>query len=112
MAKYNIYAVAYGKDPVTKKPIFNVKFKTWDECKLYVSGVEGAKYKGFLTDEEADKWLEKKNNEISAKLKSDTKENEFIHICVSLELDPDKVTTYLQNKFVQEQKFLKNNKNK
>lgn len=57
MAKYKIYAVGYGVNPETKEPVSNLKFKTWDECKPYVVGVEGAKYKGFLTDTEADAWL-------------------------------------------------------
>lgn len=30
----------------------------WEECKEIVSGVPGAKYKGFLTEEEAERWLE------------------------------------------------------
>ncbi len=59
MAKYNIYAVAIGLDPKTKQPVSNLKFHTWDECKPYVVGVEGAKYKGFLTEAEADSWLAK-----------------------------------------------------
>lgn len=59
MAKYNIYAVAYGLHPETKAPVNNLKFHTWDECKPYVVGIEGAKYKGFLTDAEADEWLAK-----------------------------------------------------
>ena len=57
MAKYNIYAIAYGIDPVLVEPVSNLKFRTWDDCKPYVIGVEGAKYKGFLTEEEADTWL-------------------------------------------------------
>ena len=57
MAKYNIYAVAYGIDPNKQGPVFNLKLKTWDECKPYVAGVPGAKYKGFLTSSEADVWL-------------------------------------------------------
>ncbi|MBI2023057.1 ribonuclease H family protein [Candidatus Giovannonibacteria bacterium] len=31
--------------------------ETWEECKAIVSGVEGAKYKGFSTKEEAERWL-------------------------------------------------------
>lgn len=64
MAKYNVYAVAYGINPQSKEPVFNLKFRTWDQCKPYVVGVEGAKYKGFLTDDEADAWLDKKVAEI------------------------------------------------
>ena len=64
MAKYNIYAVAYGVNPQSKEPVFNLKFRTWEDCKPFVVGVEGAKYKGFLTDTEADAWLSEKVAEI------------------------------------------------
>ena len=64
MAKYNFYAVAYGVNPQSKEPVFNLKFRTWEECKPFVVGIEGAKYKGFLTDEEADAWLDTKVAEI------------------------------------------------
>lgn len=70
MAKYNIYAVAYGVNPIantTQPMIMGMKFKTWDECKPCVSGVQGAKYKGFLTESEADAWLEKTINELNEK---------------------------------------------
>lgn len=63
MAKYNIYAVAFGKDPRNEKSVHGLKFRTWDECKPYVKGVEGAKYKGFLTEDEANAWLEKQATE-------------------------------------------------
>ena len=64
MAKYNIYAVAYGVNPQSKEPVFNLKFRTWEDCKPFVVGVEGAKYKGFLTNTEADAWLAEKVAEI------------------------------------------------
>lgn len=70
MAKYNIYAVAYGVNPMvntTQPMIVNLKFKTWEECKPCVSGVQGAKYKGFLTESEADAWLEKTVKELKEK---------------------------------------------
>lgn len=57
MAKYSIYAVAIGRDPDTKELVYNKKFKTWPEAQPYVKGVEGARYKGFLTDTEADAWM-------------------------------------------------------
>jgi ribonuclease HI len=31
---------------------------TWDECKVIVSGAANAKFKGFTTKEEAERWLE------------------------------------------------------
>lgn len=57
MGKYSIYAVAYGMDPSTGKLVTDMKFTTWRECLPYVNGVEGANFKGFLTDTEADTWL-------------------------------------------------------
>lgn len=59
MAKYSIYAVGYGIDPKTKQPVYGLKFPTWKECEQYVKGVEGARFKGFLTDMEADAWIDK-----------------------------------------------------
>lgn len=70
MAKYNIYAVAYGVNPMvntTQPMVMSMKFKTWEECKPCVSGVQGAKYKGFLTESEADAWLEKTVKELNEK---------------------------------------------
>lgn len=59
MAKYSIYAVGYGVDPQTKQPVYGLKVPTWKECEQYIKGVEGAKFKGFLTDTEADAWIDK-----------------------------------------------------
>lgn len=59
MAKYNIYAVAHGFDPTTKTAVSGLKFYSWNECKPFVTGVEGARFKGFLTEAEADTWLAK-----------------------------------------------------
>ena len=56
------YAVKNGRKPGI--------YKTWDECKPCVSGVQGAKYKGFLTESEADAWLEKTINELHEKYDS------------------------------------------
>ena len=72
MAKYNIYAVAHGIDPETKALVFNLKFNTWNECKPYVAGVKGAKFKGFLTEDEADAWL---NKHIVEKAKENNKDS-------------------------------------
>lgn len=57
MAKYCIYAVAKGLDPNTHMPVHG-KFSTWKDCEPYVKGVEAARYKGFLTEAEADAWLQ------------------------------------------------------
>lgn len=49
MAKRKFYAVKVGKIPGI--------YSTWDECQLQVDGVSGAKYQGFLTLEEAEKYI-------------------------------------------------------
>lgn len=58
MASKNYYAVKVGE----KTGIF----KTWKECSKYVSGYPNAKFKGFTTLEEAEKYIgksgDKKNN--------------------------------------------------
>lgn len=59
MAKYNIYAVGYGIDPDTKESVHGLKCTNWPDCQKYIKGVPDAKYKGFITDEEADAWLAK-----------------------------------------------------
>lgn len=59
MAKYNIYAVGYGINPDTKEPVSSLKCTNWPDCQKYIKGVPDAKYKGFITDEEADAWLAK-----------------------------------------------------
>ena len=70
MAKYNIYAVGYGINPKTKEPIFGIKCTTWNECQKYIKGKKGAKYKGYITDSEADAWIQN----IKDQVKGDNKE--------------------------------------
>lgn len=122
MAKYNIYAVACGIDPETKQLTFALKFHTWEECKPYVVGVKEAKYKGFLTEAEADAWLEKTvaglievNNieepeyvpaiEIVAAHGMD----EFEVLCTNLHLESDTVVKFLKKQFVQQYQFICDN---
>lgn len=120
MAKYNIYAVAYGINPTTKESVYNLKFPTWDQCKPYVVGIEGAKYKGFLTDAEADVWLgktvsalteEKHDEEVTPVENSPftfsvTMSKEFRDLCLKYKLSPRELAEYLMNNFVKEQEFL------
>lgn len=122
MSKHNIYAVAYGVNPKSKEPVFNLKFKTWEECKPYVVGTVGAKYKGFLTEIEADAWLEKTvadvlnkssdkkdtSNPINAKLAQDDScyDEEFKRMCINLGVLPKDMCLHLQKRFVDEQKFI------
>ena len=49
MAKKKIYAVRKGHKTGL--------FYTWDECKKAVHGYSGAEYKGFLTKDEAEAFL-------------------------------------------------------
>ena len=48
MAK-NFYAVRSGRETGI--------FKTWNECKRYITGFKGAEYKGFMTLEEAEEYM-------------------------------------------------------
>ena len=108
MAKYNIYAVAHGIDPKSNEPVSDLKLHTWDECKPYVVGVEGAKYKGFLTDEEADEWLKSKHDKFEKKITTlhIDENNEFNRVCAQLKIKPEDMTKRLQDDFVNQMKFL------
>ena len=122
MAKYNIYAVAYGIDPETKEPVSNLKFRTWDECKPYVMGINGAKYKGFLTNDEANAWLlNYRNADVEVKAieiesisaqKDDSLElsvtmsKEFRNFCSKHTINAKELTEYLMNSFIKQQEFL------
>lgn len=119
MAKYNIYAVGYGIDPDTKEPVYGVKCSTWDECKKYIQGVTDAKYKGFLTDTEADEWIQK----IKEKLQPDWKakadkvyaaklhpvDEEFLTTCQDLGLSVHETEHVMKMMFVNIVKYLKDN---
>lgn len=124
MAKYNIYAVAFGIDPKTKEQVSNLKFNSWNECKPYITNVPGAKYKGFLTTEEADVWLSNTinaiNNQTERKVNNTNNSNnthtlnddydvEFSNICKELGMFSKDVLTYLQKQFVQQYQFFKDN---
>ena len=135
MAKYNIYAVAYGINPIvntTQPMIMRMKFKTWEECKPCVSGIQGAKYKGFLTESEADAWLDKTINELNEKSNptdysnSDTSDwqdkakkiyeskihpvdEEFINTCKSIGLPIHDTEHMLKQMFISIIKYLDDN---
>lgn len=49
MAKKNFYAVKIGKTPGI--------YRSWEECRVQVEGVPGAKYKGFATEGEAYQYM-------------------------------------------------------
>ena len=130
MAKYNIYAVAIGVNPETKEIVTNAKFKTWDECKPYVIGshAHGVKYKGFLTESEADAWLSVNSNGSSSpsvltkdeedlfktpvtkqsndSVKDDVDER-FKEICLELKISEDKVLKHIKELFIVQYDFMK-----
>lgn len=127
MGKFNIYAIGYGIDPKTQKPVYGLKVNTWEECKPYIIAVEGARYKGFLTVPEADKWLEKVAAELEGKTKEENTpvvtssvsssiniaipqsmeyDDDFLAICKSLGVSAKRVCLYLQREFVAQQSFL------
>ena len=58
MSKYKIYAVGYGIDPDSHESVYGIKCTNWSDCQKYIKGVTNAKYKGFLTDDEADAWIQ------------------------------------------------------
>ena len=115
MPKYNYYAVALGVDPTSKEQVQNLIFETWNECKPYVVGVEGAKYKGFLSHTEANMWLEMMNGESLESTSSSSPllgdgvyDESFKLLCDEVGLFPKEMTLWLQRKFVEDYRFVKN----
>lgn len=124
MAKYNIYAIGYGIDPNTKAPVSGLKVPTWKECESYVKGVEGAKYKGFLSDTEADMWLSQVSGskpkptvsnspagvKVQQAIEKDMDINEarskFVDICNNCKVNPQEMLNKLIMDFVNTHKFL------
>lgn len=49
MAKKNYYAVKSGREPGI--------YRTWDKCKEQIDGFSGGEYKGFVTLEEAESYM-------------------------------------------------------
>lgn len=129
MAKFALYAVGYGLDPNTKKPVTGLKVTTWKECEKYVKGVEGAKYKGFLTDTEADAWLKKigensvadddsaqqpvqqssatVSNAGSGQSAIDEARSKFVDICRSFNINPNDMVNKLIVDFVNMHYFVR-----
>ena len=54
----NFYAVKHGFDKKNNKEVTDFITKDWYEAKPFVFGYDGARYKGFDTEEEARTWLE------------------------------------------------------
>lgn len=52
-----IYAVKVGFDKFKGEKVENKLYDNWVDCEKVVKGVKGAKYKSFLSKEEADKYL-------------------------------------------------------
>lgn len=110
MAKYNIYAVAIGKDPATGLQVTNLKFKSWSECKPYINNVEGARYKGFLTESEADIWIEKILNKtpapaVNADANSCVMMDSFVNACTLMNVNPEQMLAFLQKQYTEQVQF-------
>lgn len=103
MGKYNIYAIANGVDPDTHKPVSSLKVDNWPECQKYVKGVPDARYKGFLTDDEADAWLLLKTKEPIIPINS---ADEFDIFCSSHGLNPYEISKHLKRQFMDTYKLL------
>lgn len=64
-----LYAIAYGEDPKTKKPVNNIVVNTWEECQKYIKGIRSAKYKSFTDPKKVEEYF--KINSKSTKLTND-----------------------------------------
>lgn len=128
MAKYNIYAVGYGIDPDTKESVYGIKCTNWPDCQKYIKGVPDAKYKGFITDEEANAWLESIQEQCNTdkssvvtqqpwQNKAEKIYNEKIHpidqnfsiTCKELGIMEIDVEHFIKKMFIDTVQFLKNN---
>lgn len=125
MAKYNIYAVAIGKDPNTHQEVYRIKFSSWKECAPYVQGVEGSRYKGFMTNQEAEVWMDSILKDVSVHQVvktssppakdavskscdkgSDYAKSRFIDICKSCNISPNEMVNRLIQDFVNNWDFM------
>lgn len=121
MAKKNIYMIGYGIDPKTKEPVIGKQFNNWNDAKPYIEGVQGAKYKGFYTQNEADSWMAlvreqifgnnggnpptetitgddgQHGNNIPAVTQLD---DEFVKECEMRSMNPDKVLAALKRMYI------------
>ncbi len=80
-AKKKYYAIKTGKDPITGEVVIDKIITTWSVAQTYVIGVEGAKFAGFVTIEEAEDWLKvtnqaKKTQKVNDKLVKTKKAND------------------------------------
>lgn len=57
-AKQKYYAIKTGMDPVTKTKVEGLILTSWEVAKNYVQGVKGAEYKSFTTEDEANAYLQ------------------------------------------------------
>ena len=93
MAKKKIYAVRKGNKTGL--------FYSWDECKKAVHGYSGAEYKGFLTKDEAEAFLNigkiTKGNMIITEMDVSEKMNETISD--KIRSTTDKLIVYVDGSF-------------
>ena len=127
MAKYKIYAVGYGVDPDTHTPVYGIKCTKWPDCQKYIKNVADAKYKGFLTDDEADAWIQQIKENIGINPNLDNYSNpdtsdwqakavklhpvdqEFLTTCQDLGLSIHDTEHLMKMIFVNIVKYLKDN---
>lgn len=82
-AKQKYYAIRVGKDPKTKEPVLGRIFLSWDEAFPYVNKVEGAEYKSFTTEEDANDYLQGGSGTVS----------------VNVDMKPDILYCYVDGSF-------------
>lgn len=118
LSKYNIYAVGYGIDPDTKQVVTGIKCSSWDECKKYVNGINGARFKGFLTDGEADEWLKRFNTTEEPKQEThyeesrpvkNSEDERFIAVCNKFGLSVYNTERFIKKMFCDTVKYLEEN---
>ncbi|WCF11616.1 ribonuclease H family protein (plasmid) [Paenibacillus thiaminolyticus] len=56
--KQKFYAIKKGKDPITQASVSGIILTDWNEAKLYVTGVPGAEYKSFISEDQAQAFLQ------------------------------------------------------
>lgn len=91
MAKKNYYAVIHGRNIESPKIFFN-----WEDCSNVVTGFRGAKYKGFATKEEANKYILENFNKDDYNTSSDDNDNtpNYLNVDIDSLINQRKSTYY------------------
>ena len=109
--KPSFYAIAKGVDPETGEAITNKIVTDWNECKKYVLKVDKARYKGFVTEEEAKLWIEyihktesieekNTNNETKKFMSQKDIDEAFNKQCKAINMEPEQVIEIVKSLFV------------